>query len=173
MQKPRERIDWDSYNMLIALTCSLRSPDPNTQVGCYLIDEENRPLGSGYNSIPAGCNVNNIPWAREGLPEETKYPFVIHAEINCILHANFSTRNSILYTTLFPCNECMKLIIQSGVKEIVYLENKYKDTWQCKTALKMAEEVGLKYRQYSFQEDINIFLKEILDKIELSKIIKD
>ena len=113
--------------MGVALLAAKRSKDPNTQVGACIVDENNIILSTGYNGFPTGCSDDEYPWSRTG--EETKYPFVVHAELNTILNANGKNlRGSRLYVSLFPCNECAKAIIQSGIKEIIYLSDKYEST---------------------------------------------
>ena len=104
-----------------------RSKDPNTQVGACIVSPENIIISTGYNGMPKGCSDDTFPWERTG--EETKYPFVVHAELNAILNANGrDLRGSRLYVALFPCNECAKAIIQSGVREVLYLSDKYADS---------------------------------------------
>ena len=122
--KRKDYISWDEYFMGVALLAAKRSKDPNTQVGACIVDENNIILSTGYNGFPTGCSDDEYPWSRTG--EETKYPFVVHAELNTILNANGKNlRGSRLYVSLFPCNECAKAIIQSGIKEIIYLSDKY------------------------------------------------
>jgi dCMP deaminase len=117
-----DRISWDNYFMSIAYIASLRSIDPHTKVGAVLVDSEHHIVGTGYNSFVKGIDDTQLPLSREGDFLSTKYPFIVHAEINCILNSiTPSITNSILYCTLFPCNECMKAIINKGIKEVVYL----------------------------------------------------
>jgi dCMP deaminase len=78
--------------------------------------------------MPTGCEDSEMPWEREGAFLDTKYPFVCHAELNAILNCNTDLHGCTLYVTLFPCNECAKAIIQSGIRRVVYLENKYAGT---------------------------------------------
>ena len=125
--KRTDYINWDEYFMGIALLAANRSKDPSTQVGACIVSPENIIISTGYNGMPKGCSDDEFPWEREGL--ETKYPYVVHAELNAILNANGrDLRGSRLYVALFPCNECAKAIIQSGVKEVVYLSDKYDGT---------------------------------------------
>ena len=127
MPKRNDYISWDEYFMGIALLAARRSKDPNTQVGACIVSEENIIISTGYNGMPKGCSDDEFPWEREG--EETKYPYVVHAELNAILNASGrDLRGSRLYVALFPCNECAKAIIQSGVKEVIYLSDKYDGT---------------------------------------------
>ena len=125
--KRQDYISWDEYFMGIAMLAARRSKDPNTQVGACIVSRDNIIISTGYNGMPKGCSDDIFPWDRTG--EETKYPYVVHAELNAILNANGrDLRGSRIYVALFPCNECAKAIIQSGVKEVVYLSDKYDGT---------------------------------------------
>ena len=125
--KRADYINWDEYFMGVAMLAARRSKDPNTQVGACIVSQDNIIISTGYNGMPKGCSDDVFPWERTG--EETKYPYVVHAELNAILNANGrDLRGSKLYVALFPCNECAKAIIQSGVKEVVYLSDKYDGT---------------------------------------------
>ena len=113
--KRQDYISWDEYFMGVALLASCRSKDPNTQVGACIVSPENIILSTGYNGFPVGCSDDEYPWEREG--EHTKYPYVVHAELNAILNASGkSLRGARIYVDLFPCNECAKAIIQSGIR---------------------------------------------------------
>ena len=151
MKKRNNYLTWDEYFMSIAKLSSMRSKDPNTQVGACIVASDNRILSIGYNGAPNGYSDDNFPWDREGTPLETKYLFVCHAEMNAI--SNFKgikkeLEGSKLYVTLFPCNECAKLVIQNGIKEIIYLEDKYKDTEGVKASKIMFDECGVKYTEF-------------------------
>ena len=125
--KRENYINWDEYFMGVAMLAARRSKDPNTQVGACIVSPDNIIISTGYNGMPKGCSDDEFPWDRTG--EQTKYPYVVHAELNAILNANGrDLRGSKLYVALFPCNECAKAIIQSGVKEVVYLADKYDGT---------------------------------------------
>ena len=125
--KLTDYITWDEYFMGVAMLAARRSKDPSTQVGACIVSQDNIIISTGYNGMPKGCSDDDFPWDRTG--EETKYPYVVHAELNAILNANGrDLRGSRLYVALFPCNECAKAIIQSGVKEVVYLSDKYDGT---------------------------------------------
>ncbi len=140
-------ISWDEYFMGVALLAAKRSKDPNTQVGACIVSPDNIILSTGYNGFPAGCSDDEYPWDREG--EETKYPYVVHAELNAILNANGkSLRGATIYVALFPCNECAKAIIQSGIKTVVYDSDKYSDTPATKASKKMFDAAGVRYYQY-------------------------
>ena len=145
--KRTDYITWDEYFMGVALLAARRSKDPNTQVGACIVDQNNVILTTGYNGFPVGCSDDEFPWNREG--EITKYPFVVHAELNAILNASGkSLRGARLYVDLFPCNECAKAIIQSGISEIVYLSDKYADTPATKASKMMLNAAGVKLRRF-------------------------
>lgn len=150
--KRKDYISWDEYFMGIALLSAQRSKDSNTQVGACIVSEENKILSVGYNGMPTGCNDDDMPWGREGDRLETKYPFVCHAELNAILNSGTPLKEGRLYVSLFPCNECAKAIIQSGIKEVVYLSDKYADTDETKASRKMFEMVGITLRQYALSD---------------------
>ena len=144
--KRTDYINWDEYFMGIALLTAMRSKDPSSQVGACIVSPDNIIISTGYNGLPNGCSDDVYPWEREGA--ETKYPFVVHAELNAILNANGrDLRGSRLYVALFPCNECAKAIIQSGVKEVLYLSDKYADSPSTRASKRMMDSAGVKYRQ--------------------------
>ena len=140
-------ISWDEYFMGVAMLSALRSKDPSTKVGACIVNQNKRIVGIGYNGLPCGCSDDEFPWERSGGFLETKYAYVVHAEPNAILNATSDLTNATLYVTLFPCNECAKLIIQSGIKEIVYVSDKYQDTDASKASRRMLEAAGIKLRQ--------------------------
>lgn len=150
--KRNHYLNWDEYFMGVAKLSALRSKDPQTQVGACIVNEELRIVGIGYNGLPKGAEDDLFPWQNEGEWLETKYPYVVHAEANAILNATQAVKNASIYVTLFPCNECTKLIIQSGIKEIVYESNKYQDTVEHKAAIKMLEAANVKTRQIKVGE---------------------
>lgn len=145
--KRSDYISWDEYFMGIALLSAKRSKDPNTQVGACIVDRDNKIVGIGYNGFPIGCSDDNLPWAREGSANETKYPYVVHAEANAILNSTKDIHGARIYVDLFPCNECAKLIIQSGIKEVVYLSDKYKESDSVKASRRMFQMAGIRERQ--------------------------
>lgn len=145
--KSTNYISWDEYFMGVAVLSSYRSKDPSTKVGACIVNQNKRIIGIGYNGLPYGCNDDEYPWDREGDFLETKYPYVVHAEPNAILNSTSSLQGATLYVSLFPCNECMKLIIQSGIKEIVYLSDKYDGTPENIASKKMANSANIKCRQ--------------------------
>ncbi|MDR3257731.1 MAG: dCMP deaminase family protein [Mycoplasmataceae bacterium] len=143
-------ISWDEYFMGVAKLSALRSKDPGTQVGCCIATADNRIASLGYNGLPRGCNDDEFPWDREGTPLETKYLYVVHSELNAILNfAGDDLSGCKIYVTLFPCNECAKAIIQSGIKEIVYGEDRYADTDSVKASKKMLDAAGVIHRKYT------------------------
>lgn len=131
------------------MLASMRSKDPNTQVGCCIVSEDNKILSMGYNGFPRGCSDDEFPWEREGGMLDTKYAFVTHSELNAILnYRGGSLQGSKLYVSEFPCNECAKAIIQAGITTVIYGSNKYKDTPSVMASMKMFEATGVVYRQY-------------------------
>ena len=144
--KRADYINWDEYFMGVAMLAARRSKDPNTQVGACIVSADNIIISTGYNGMPKGCSDDEFPWEREGA--ETKYPYVVHAELNAILNASGrDLKGSRLFVALFPCNECAKAIIQSGVKEVVYLSDKYDGTPMNMASKRMLDSAGVKYQQ--------------------------
>lgn len=126
IHKRKENVlTWDEYFMGLAHLSALRSKDPNTQVGAAIVDENHRVVSVGYNGFPTGVSDDEFPWDRDGGVLDSKYAFVVHAELNAILNSQRSVRGCTIYVSLFPCNECAKAIIQSGIKRIVYESDKY------------------------------------------------
>ena len=155
MMKNQDYISWDDYFMGIALLAAKRSKDPSTQVGACIVSgisqdsaNENTILSVGYNGLPLGCSDDEYPWERDGALLDTKYPFVVHAELNAILNARGkSLVGAKIYVALFPCNECCKAIIQSGIREVIYLSDKYADTDCVKASKRMFASAGVKLTQ--------------------------
>lgn len=147
-------ISWDAYFMGVAKLSSLRSKDPATQVGACIINQDKRIIAIGYNGLPRGLDDNNFNWAKDGEYTETKYPYVVHAEANAILNATTNLKDSTLYVTLFPCNECMKLIAQSGIKEIVYMSNKDQGKDFNQASIKMMHAAGITAKQITMEKII-------------------
>lgn len=146
--KRDDYISWDEYFMGIAMLSAKRSKDPSTQVGACIVDKDNKVVGIGYNGFPIGCSDDNLPWDRQAdNANHTKYPYVVHAEANAILNSTKDLHGARIYVDLFPCNECAKLIIQSGIKEVVFLSDKYKDSDSVKASRKMFNLSGVKERQ--------------------------
>ncbi len=150
MDERKEYLSWDEYFMGIALLSAERSKDPGTQVGACIVSPDKKILSMGYNGMPRGCHDTLMPWAREGAPQDTKYMFVCHAELNAILNYDgTSLRGSTIYTTLFPCNECTKALIQAGIKEVIYLSDKYANSDSTRASKRMMDIVGITYRPYT------------------------
>ncbi|MBR3002297.1 MAG: dCMP deaminase family protein [Clostridia bacterium] len=158
-QKRDNYINWDQYFMGVAMLSSQRSKDPNTQVGACIVSKDNKILSVGYNGAPNGYDDDNMPWDREGDFLNTKYAYVCHAELNAILNNKGSNlEGARIYVDLFPCNECAKAIIQSGIKEIIYKSDKYNGTDGNIASKKMLDYCGVKYNQYK-EGNIDITLK--------------
>ncbi len=147
--KRTDYLSWDEYFMAVALLSGLRSKDPSTQVGACVANPQNKIVGVGYNGFPWGCSDDDLPWAREGNFLDTKYPYVCHAELNAVLNSiTTDLRDCRIYVALFPCNECTKVIIQSGIREIIYLSDKYKHTESVRASKLMLEKSNTVYRQF-------------------------
>lgn len=138
-----EVLSWDEYFMGLAHLSAKRSKDPNTQVGAAIVDENHRVVSVGYNGFPHGCSDDEYPWEREGTGLRAKYFYVVHAELNAILNAPRSVQGCTIYVSLFPCNECAKAIIQSGIKRIVYESDKYADTEATIASKRMLTSAGV------------------------------
>lgn len=148
-EKRLDYISWDEYFMGVALLSAMRSKDPNTQVGACIVSGDNKILSMGYNGFPSGCSDDDFPWAREGEPLDCKYLYSTHSELNAILnYRGGSLEGAKLYVSLFPCNECAKAIIQSGIKTVVYASDKYADTPSVIASKRMFDSAGVTYKQY-------------------------
>lgn len=158
--KKQDYIKWDAYFMGIALLSTERSKDPSTSVGACIVSDDNKILSVGYNGMPHGCSDDEYPWDREGGNLDTKYFYVCHAELNAILnYTGTNMKGAKIYTSLFPCNECTKAIIQAGIKEIIYRCDKYSDTDAVIAAKRMLDSAGVVYRQYEpIGKDITLTL---------------
>lgn len=153
--KREDYITWDEYFMGIAKLSAKRSKDPSTQVGACIVNDDHKILSLGYNGMPIGMNDDNAPWDREGEYLNTKYPYVCHSELNAILNARgINLTGATLYVTLFPCNECSKAIIQSGIKKVIYESDKYADTDGVKASKRMFDECGIEYSKYQTKNKI-------------------
>ena len=159
MPKRENYISWDEYFMGISLLSSMRSKDPSTQVGACIVSDDNKIMSVGYNGFPRGCSDDEFPWERSA---ETKYPFVCHAELNAILNAGgHNLSGSRIFVALFPCNECAKAIIQSGIKEVVYISDKYSDTDGTRASKRMLNSAGVKLTKFkSDSKQITISFNE-------------
>ncbi len=149
VNKRKNYLSWDEAFMQLSYLIAQRSKDPNTQNGACLVDENKIIVGLGYNGFPRGCSDDELPWDREGNFLDKKYAYVVHAEENAVYNANKPTKGCIMYCTMFPCNECVKTIIQNGIKEVVYDRDPYHNQDEWIAARKMLDMAGVKYRQYS------------------------
>lgn len=151
VKKRVDYLSWDEYFMGIAKLSALRSKDPSTQVGACIVSNDNRILSIGYNGAPNGFNDDSFPWDREGNALDTKYLYVCHAELNAILNFRGNKKDlegSKIYVALFPCNECAKAIIQSGIKEVIYLSDKYHDQDNMIASRRLFDECGVRYHEF-------------------------
>ena len=163
MAKREGYLCWDDYFMSVALLSGKRSKDPNTQVGACIVNKNNVIESIGYNGLPKGCSDDEFPWEKEGEMLNTKYPFVVHAELNAILNAKGKDLSGCkIYVALFPCNECAKIIIQSGIKHIIYLSDKYANSENNIASRRLFDECGVKYEKIKLGES-----KEIIIDLEV------
>lgn len=151
---------WDAFFMSIALVTSLKSKDLNTKVGAVLVDGDNHIVGTGYNGFPKGVDDEQLPAGRDGMWLDTKYPYVVHAELNCILNSIVSVKGCTLYCTLFPCNECAKAIIQAGIKRVVYLLDKHHDDDAYVASRRLFDMTGTELCQMN-KEAVNGFIRMV------------
>ena len=158
--KREDVLTWDEYFMGLAHLSAKRSKDPSTQVGAVIVSKDHRVVGIGYNGFPNGCSDDEFPWDREGEFAQTKYPFVVHAELNAILNSNSDLRGCSIYVSLFPCNECAKAIIKSGISRIVYESDKYADTDGTKASKRMLKAAGVQLEQLPYQMELSIHKKD-------------
>lgn len=157
----KDYLSWDEYFMAVAQLSAMRSKDPHTQVGACIVSSDNRILSIGYNGAPNGFKDEMFPWANEGETLETKYLYVVHAERNAILNYRGSRKDledSKIYVDLFPCNECAKEIIQAGIKEVVYLSDKYANTDEIIASKRLLNSCNVKYRKIEQSKDKNIVI---------------
>lgn len=118
MKPPRQVPSWDDYFLAIARTVATRSKDPDTQVGCVVVDERHRVVLTGYNGAEPGVDDDALDWSRPA-----KYAWIRHAEWNA-MHGSYITQwdgTSLctLYCTGFPCSDCMQKIATKGIKRVV------------------------------------------------------
>lgn len=152
--KRADVLSWDQYFMAMAHLAAFRSKDPNTQVGACIINKQKRVVGLGYNGFPKGCSDDEYSWSRDGEFLETKYPYVVHAELNAILNSIQPLAGCTLYVSLFPCNECAKAIIQSGISKVVYESDKYNGSQENLASKRMFDDAGVAYVQLPYQVQI-------------------
>lgn len=149
MSKREDYINWDEYFMGVSLLAAKRSKDPNTQVGACIVSPDNKIVSTGYNGFPKGISDDEYPWERDGGFLETKYAYVCHAELNAILNnPGTSLKDCRIYVALFPCNECCKAIIQSGIREVIYISDKYADSDGTKASKRMFNTAGVSYKNF-------------------------
>ena len=158
--KRQQVISWDEYFMGLAHLSALRSKDPSTQVGACIVDGNNKVVSIGYNGFPMGCSDDEFPWGREGSMLETKYAFVVHAELNAILNSPRSLAGCTLYVSLFPCNECAKAIIQSGIRKVVYECDKYAKEDNVIASKKMLRAAGVELIQLDKKISLTVKIEE-------------
>jgi dCMP deaminase len=148
MSARKDYLTWDEYFMGVALLSGRRSKDPSTQVGACIVNSQQKIVGAGYNGLPIGCSDEDFPWEKTGDFLNTKYPYVCHAELNAILNnIGINLSGCRIYTALFPCNECSKAIIQSGIKEVIFLSDKYDGTDVSVASKKMLDTASVTYRK--------------------------
>lgn len=148
-EKRQDYISWDEYFMGVAYLSAMRSKDPNTQVGACIVGVDNRILSMGYNGFPNGCSDDEYPWGKLDDELKSKYLYTTHSELNAILnYRGGSLEGAKMYVTLFPCNECAKAIIQSGIKAVVYADDKYSDTASVVASKRMLKSAGVEILKY-------------------------
>ena len=148
MPKRSDYISWDEYFMGVAILAAQRSKDPNTQVGACIVSQDNKILSIGYNGMPLGCSDDEFAWGRDA-DLDNKYFYIVHSELNAILnYRGGSLEGSKTYVTLFPCNECAKAIIQSGIREVIYWQDIYKDTAEVIASKRMLRTAGVQITEY-------------------------
>lgn len=162
--KKVDYLNWDEYFIGVAALTAMRSKDPNTQVGACIASSDNRVLSVGYNGAPNGFSDDEFPWDRKGKRLETKYPYVCHSELNAILNFRGNMRElqtARIYVHYFPCVDCTKAIIQSGIKEVIYLHNfdHASDGVEVEASIRMFEQCGVRYRQFKPFKHKEITLK--------------
>ena len=161
-KKRNDYLNWDEFFIGIAKLAAGRSKDPSTQVGACIVSQENRILSIGYNGTPNGFEDSVFPWDREGEPLNTKYLYVCHAEMNAIINYRGSRKeleNAKVYVDLFPCNECAKIIIQSGIKEVIYLSDKYATSENNIASRRLLDECGVTYKKLELENEKEITIK--------------
>ncbi|MFP4117988.1 MAG: deoxycytidylate deaminase [Candidatus Woesearchaeota archaeon] len=150
LSKKVKPLSWDEYFMTFAKVAAQKSKDPSTKVGACIVDGKRRVIGLGYNGFPKRCDDDELPMAREGPFLETKYAYVVHAEPNAILNSTRNTDGCRMYVTLFPCNECAKLIIQAGITEVIFADDKYAGTDVVEASKRLFRAAGVKTRLFEF-----------------------
>ncbi len=162
---PTAPLSWDEYFILQAMIASFRSKDPSTKVGSVFVDKNNHQISMGYNGFIAGIDEAKVPWTKTGSLEDSKYGYVVHAEANAILHTTKSLEGARCYVTLFPCNECAKLIASKKVSEVIYLSDKHQEKEHTRVAKKIFDLTGIKYRKIDVTDELLKKLEEHLLKL--------
>jgi len=146
---PEDHITWNEYFMSVAQLASKRSKDPSTKVGACIVNKQNKIVATGYNGMPNGVGDDQVPWRKEGEFLDTKYAYVVHAELNAILNCVLNDKAGCrLFVSLFPCNECAKSIIQSGIKHVIYLSDKHKERDSTKASKRLFTLAKVKHEQF-------------------------
>lgn len=158
--KRQDVLSWDSYFMGLAHLSAKRSKDPSTQVGAVIVDSNKHVIGIGYNGLPVGCSDDEFPWERDGEFGDTKYPYVVHAELNAILNSTSSLKGCTIYVSLFPCNECAKAIIQSGISRIVYESDKYANTDSTLASKRMLKSAGVELSKLDYSVNLSVEISD-------------
>nr|XP_021190463.2 deoxycytidylate deaminase isoform X2 [Helicoverpa armigera] len=142
-RRREEVISWQDYFMAVACLAAQRSKDPDTQVGACIVNKDNRIISIGYNGLPNGYPDDEFTWAKKDKL------YVCHAEMNAIVNKNCSdVKGCHIYVNLFPCNECAKIIIQSGIRKVYYLSDEKNDKPKYQVAEKMFEVANIKVEKY-------------------------
>lgn len=170
--KRTEYLDWDETFMLMSQVIARRSKDPSTQVGACIVNAQHVIVGMGYNGFPRGCHDDRLPWCRDGAPLETKYAYVVHAEANAIMNANGPVAGCRMYIDLFPCNECAKMIIQSGITEVIYNSDKYADVDIFKASRAMLTMAGVTLRHYTPRHQMTLSVTDSEHTLPRSRATK-
>uniref|UniRef100_A0A4W3GM14 dCMP deaminase n=2 Tax=Callorhinchus milii TaxID=7868 RepID=A0A4W3GM14_CALMI len=167
-KKREDYLEWSEYFMAVAFLSAQRSKDPNSQVGACIVNSENKIVGIGYNGMPNGCSDDLLPWARKASNKlDTKYLYVCHAELNAILNKNSAdVKGSTMYVALFPCNECAKLIIQSGIKKIIYMSDKYCEMAEMKASKRLLDMAGVECSPFTPKHRKIVIDFDSINKIE-------
>ncbi|TQC51423.1 dCMP deaminase family protein [Mycoplasmopsis mucosicanis] len=161
----KDSLYWDGYFMALSKVSALRSKDPSTQVGACIVDKDKKVVGLGYNGMPKGIDDDTFPWDREASkPKDTKYPYVIHAEVNAIINAFGKTKGATLYTSLYPCSNCAKTIVQAGIDTVIYESDKYHDTEDGEIARKILQSCNINCVQLEIDTNVNVQVGEKMFK---------
>jgi len=159
--KERKVPNWNEYFMIQAITASLRSKDPATQVGCVFVDDDNHQITMGYNGMIAGLDENSFTWCKDKNKQlhETKYAYVSHAEENAIMHSKGELKGTTLYVTLFPCNACARMLATKKIKKVYYLEEKSGERSMYIASKKILDAANISYEKISISEEtLNLYI---------------